>query len=78
MQAAIKVRSKRKYGGWLCPPWPLFIFTPMAASDGGVAAFTSWLIYECSDTIEKSTIPGSYNDERLTNVQTHVVVTQAK
>ena len=42
----------------------------MAASDGGVAAFTSWLIYECSDTIEQSLNPQGSNEERLTNINT--------
>ena len=28
----------------------------------------SWLIYECSDTIEQSVIPGYSNDEKLADV----------
>lgn len=37
----------------------------VVAASNGVAALISWLIYECSDIIEQSVIPGSSNDDRL-------------
>ena len=36
------------------------------ATYDSVAALVSWLIYECSDTVEQSVIPGDSNDNRLT------------
>ena len=39
-----------------------------------VAALVSWLIYECSDTVEQSVIPGGSKDERLTDVYTHILL----
>ena len=42
----------------------------VAASDS-VAALVSWLIYECSNTVEQSVIPGGNNDERLADIDTH-------
>ena len=49
----------------------------VAASDC-VTALVSPLIYECSDTVEKSMIPGGRNDERLTNIGTHNCYSYAK
>ena len=40
------------------------------ATSDGVAALVSWLIYECSDTVEQSMIPGGSNNERLTVIDT--------
>ena len=37
----------------------------VVAASNGVAALISWLIYECSNIIEQSVIPGSSNDNRL-------------
>ena len=57
-----------------------FVLLVIAASDG-VATLLSWLIYECSNTIEQCVIPGGSNDERLTDVDKrycYVTVTYAK
>ena len=40
-----------------------------AASDS-VTALVSWLIYECSDTVEQRMIARGSNDKRLTEVDT--------
>ena len=40
------------------------------AASKGVAALVSWLIYECSDTVEQRMILGGSN-ERLTDVNIH-------
>ena len=40
-----------------------------AASDS-VTALISWLIYECSDTVEQRMIARGSNDKRLTEVDT--------
>ena len=53
-----------------------YIIQPLlvAASDG-VVALVSWLVYVCSDTVERRMLPGGTNDERLTDVDTYVTVT---
>ena len=43
----------------------LLLLPPVA-----VAALVSWLIYECSDTVEQSVISGGSNDKRLTDIDT--------
>ena len=48
-----------------------YIGQPLAvAASNSVAALVSWLIYKCSDTIERM-IPGGSNDEKFTDVDTH-------
>ena len=42
----------------------------IVAACGSVAALISWLIYECSNTVEQRMIPGGSNDKRLTDIDT--------
>ena len=42
----------------------------IAAASNSVAALVSWLIYECSNTVDQRMIPESSNAKRLTNVGT--------
>ena len=45
-------------------------FLSLLPSKVHAALLVSWLIYECSDTVELAVIAGGSNNEMLTNVDT--------
>ena len=42
-----------------------YIGQRLVVTADGVAVLVSWLIYECSDTVEQRMVLGDSNDERL-------------